>query len=186
MSKTFLTTYVQTGDTIANAASGVFSTQLSLEIVGLIAVAGGGNYNDVGRAYRITGYGLITTLSSPGTLTMNVQHNSNGTFTTLGSTGAITPPASLTNAPFKLEGIAVWNSTGATGKAKFDGMLEIVNASNVPTKYGMIAAGSAVADMVATNTTASTKQYLVASVAWATANAGNSITMQQLCFERIA
>ena len=67
-----------------------------------------GGQNDYGKTYRLSVMGLLSTLASPGTLTLAVKirtgtSDASNVYTTL-QTLTFTPDGSLTNSPFWIEG----------------------------------------------------------------------------------
>jgi hypothetical protein len=75
----------------------------------------------VARGLHITCRGLLTTGSSPGTLTLgcyyDVTQNSTSSQILIAGTGALTPPASLTNGAFEMEFDLTIQSIGVSGAA---------------------------------------------------------------------
>ena len=160
----FVSTTIPAGDIIANTASATtFATQM---ILGCQTPARGG------QTVRVSLYGTISTDATPGTLTINVNNNA----VVLGTTGAFNPPASLSAAPFCLEGFMV-NSTTASLLMTFFGKLTIQGASNAPFMVGIVPTGMASGGTTgwATVSLAASQQDLNVSATWSSALATNII-----------
>jgi hypothetical protein len=178
--RTWLSTSVQTADQVTNTTTKTYLSQyLSIPIA---QAASNQLPNLVGSAYRVTAYGYISTGSSPGTLAMTVDCLQNATDSVLGTTGAITPPGSLSSAFWKLEGIAVFNSNAI---AAFFGEFEIQSAANTPWLQGMVATGTGTSAFTTGLSMSGGPNTLKIGVQWGTASASNILTASMVCFEQI-
>ena len=187
----FISCTVQPGDTITNTITKTgFATSLVLSATNGPSVNTGVNELRYGQTVNIDLHGYLSTAATPGTLTFTIDHangNSGTTLTPLGTTGAFTPPASLSNAYWNFRGKAIYSTTGATGLATCSGVLTIQNSSNTAFVVGMIATGSGTTGMVSVNTSGFAINGVQASVQWSTASASNNITLGAgSTFERIA
>lgn len=181
----FGTTTIPAGDTVANSsAATVLSTKLIMPPTDVI--------NDptavdirYGQTFTVDSYCTIGTAASPGTLTIDVVHAtgaSGTTYTTLGTTGAVTPPASLTanTNEAHLHGFAVYNTTGTAGVATFFGDLTIEGASNAVTEYPMLPSTMGSGGVSGWATGLATNSAIINAVAirvtWSSASTSNTIT----------
>lgn len=175
-----VTTSVQSGDQVTNTTTDTsFATKLAMPPTGV-------NDNRFGQSYRVTCFGYLSTDATPGTLTLRVKHNNNGTRFTLGATSAFTPPAGLSNAPFKFEGVASYATTGSSGIAVCQGTLTITKSDGSVFSVGMIATGTGTSGWATgVSTATNSAQYLEVAAQWGSALATDIITAAMLVFERI-
>lgn len=180
--KTYISASVAAGDIIANTTAKTrFDFKMNMPPTSTASTVNGAFDLRYGQSFDVDLIGVISTTATPGTLTITVDHGGGLDGTTLkvlGTTGAITPPASLASAHWVLKGRAVYNTTGTAGIATFTGYFEITKADGSTVRYPMIATGSGTTGMAtAVNTAQAPFNILGAAVQWATADAGNTITL---------
>ena len=182
MMKTLVSASVQTGDTVANTTTKTrFATVLNMPPTASGTTVTAASDLRYGQSFDVHCMGIISTTATPGTLTMTVDHGNGSagtTLTALGTTGAITPPASLSNAYWVLHGRVVYNTTGTdVGIATFVGHLDITKSDNTIVRYPLISTGSGTTGMTTgLDTTRNVYNVIGIAVQWQTAAAGNSIT----------
>jgi hypothetical protein len=183
---------VAAADQVTNTTTEtMFCQYYPLGYLGYPTTAGDGTVNQFGGAIRVTGFGYLSTGATPGTLELRarlgVQPN-RITGTVLGTTGAFTPPASLANAYFKFEGLAVFRTSAPTQtstQGRFEGHLMIQGAANAPFLAGIVNAGTGITGFAAAVAINQGSLAFQVSAQWGTASAANIITMSQLAFEAI-
>lgn len=174
---------VATGDVIANTSTKTrFATVLNMPPTSDGLTATGASEQRVGQSFDVELAGVISTTGTPGTLTVTIDHGGNTdglTLTVLGTTGAFTPPASLSGAMWTLKGRVVYNTTGhSTGLATFVGVFTIIKSDNTVLCYPMISTGSGTTGMTSSiNTDTYVYNIIGMAVTWQTAASGNTITM---------
>ncbi len=119
----------------------------------------------MGRRYSFTAKGA----ASPVTLVLRIALGA----VELLTTGALTPPSGATNVPWEMEGLLVVRSIGASGTIMATGRYD--NGQSA----GLLANAAA----VTVDTTASADLQVTAQ--WGTADAANSLTVQNLTIEKV-
>lgn len=139
-----------------------------------------------GRALRVTARGTISTAATPGTLLvlagLDPTQNSATSRLTLAATGALTPPASLSNGEFALEFDWVFSTVGVSGgsytSASYTGgrfsLGAGANAATTAAVGYMVGGGSS-----AISADPATPYFLEIWATWGTASASNSIQLTQ-------
>ena len=178
----YISATVQTTDTIANTTTKTGFATATLWVSATNAPSNNTGPNEIrtGQTFRLDLQGYMSTAATPGTLTFTVDHangSSGTTLTAMGTTGAFTPPASLSNAYWTFKGTVVYPSTGSSGLGACSGVLLIQNTSNTVYMVPMIATGSGTAGAVSVGTSTFGPNAVQPSVTWATASASNSITL---------
>lgn len=180
MYKKQISAFVQTTDTVANTASKTsFFTSLNMHPTQQVNTIGDPRY---GQAFDIDIMGWVSTIATPGTLTMTIDWGSGGSGTTLailGTTGAVTLAGNLANTFWRISGRLIFATTGPNnGIATFTGLLEVVGAANALFGYPMMIVGNGNTGWIASvPTTGEPFNDVKCSVQWQTADPGNTVTM---------
>jgi hypothetical protein len=176
---------VATGDTVTNTTTKTQFTNARLEL-GLTntgTTVTGPSELQYGRAIDVDLHGILTTdATTPGSLTMTIDWGngaSSPTYTVLGTTGAFTPPAGLSNSYWTIKGKVIFNLTGAAGIATFSGCMILQSSANTPLIYSMVATTTSGTSGWATSlvTNSGINNLVAASVTWGSALSTNSITL---------
>ena len=179
-------------DQVTNTTTETCFTQYyPLTYTGYPVSALDGTTNQFGAAVKVTAYGYISTAAVPGTLTLNARYGVKPNLITgslIGTTGAFTPPISLSSAYFTYQGIAIFRTSEPTQtntQGRFEGHIMIQNVSNVPFIQGIVNSGTGTAGFAAAFALNSASTAFQHSAQWSIASASNIITVSQICYEAI-
>lgn len=173
-----VTTSVQAGDVISNTASlTAFSTKLVFDPTGTSPALTTGTDTRYGMAWKVDLWGVYSTLATPGTFTFDLRAFNGATTYTLGTTGAVTPPASQTNAEWEFHGVCVYNTTGSSGIATCQGSLDFT-AAGVVTREPMVLTGTGTTNWTtAVVTNAAALTGIEPMLTMQTASSSNAMTL---------
>lgn len=124
------------------------------------------NYPHIGQAICVDGDGYYSTTGSPATLTINVKLGS----TTIGTTGAVTPSASVTNGRLKVHACFPVRAAGVGGTVQLQGEIELLDGAGGLKTFGLVNTSAVAVDL-------SVDQTLDVLATWGSAIGGQSVTL---------
>lgn len=154
------TIWSQTSTTTISNVSG----EVSLTNTGIGTTQIPANFLQSGRAVRIRAGGYCGTAAIAPTLTARVYYGT----TLIVSSGALSMPALLSNAPWTLDATIVWRTVGVSGTSVGHNVLTVYTAIGTPN-----AAAGAVTTPVTTDTTAN--KDIDVTMDWDTADTANEL-----------
>jgi len=118
------------------AAITIIATNVALVPLANLPILGSNYFSYIGKAVRIRMFGRITTVATPGTITMNFLWGSgaNANGTNIGASAAFTPVASQTNLSWWAEIVVRCRALGASGSLLTTGILKFNESVVVTTQ----------------------------------------------------
>lgn len=124
------------------------------------------NYAHIGQRICVDGDGYYSTTGSPATLTINVKLGS----TTIGTTGAVTPSASVTNGHLEIHVCFPVRAAGVGGTVQAQGRVDLFDGAGGIKPFGIVNTSAVAVDL-------SVDQVLDITATWGSAIGGQSVTL---------